>query len=100
MSGLKHKIIAFFFLIHVLIFSIDSPRFRYAGWVVEVFPDGLVTLHMYTLLLSPPTTGEMTKVGVVVPWYLPPDGRLVLFPNCHWYEMGLAPAAVMVKLTP
>ena len=72
---------------------------RYAGWVVIVFPEGLVTLQTYALLLSPTVTGEMAKVGVVTPWYLPPDGILVPFPYCHWYEMDPMPATITLKLT-
>ena len=74
------------------------PSIRYAGCVVVVFPDGLVTLHTYTLLLSPPITEEMTKVDVVTPWYLPPGGILVPFPYCHWNVKDSAPAAVTLKL--
>ena len=74
------------------------PSIRYAGCVVVVFPEGLVTLHTYTLLLSPPITGKMTKVGVVTPWYLSPGGIFVPFPYFHWNMKESAPAAVTLKL--
>ena len=82
----------------ICMYSLFLPSIRYAGCVVVVFPEGLVTIHTYTLLLSLPITGKMTKVGVVTPPYLSPGGIFVPFPYCHWNVKESAPAAVTLKL--
>ena len=82
----------------IVMYYLFLPSIRYAGCVVVVLPEGLVTLHTYTLPLSSPITGKITKVGVVTPWYLSPGGILVSFPYCHWNVKESSPAAVTLKL--